>query len=189
MANVQLPQRPPGLVGRLAWWYSRRAFGHVVEPARAVVLHRGVTVGWGAVELAAERTWNRLDPHLRHLAIQCSAGAIGCSWCTDYGYFEGMELGVDPEKVRNVSRWRESTVYDERERAVLEYAEAATATPALVPATVVERLHDLFSDAEIVELAAWVALENLRSRFNAGLGLRSEGFSDRCELAPLSMPT
>ena len=38
------------------------------------------------------------------------------------------------------------------------------------------RLHRHFSDAEIVELAAWVALENFRSRFNAGLGLRSQGF-------------
>ena len=37
------------------------------------------------------------------------------------------------------------------------------------------------SDAEFVELAAWVALENFRSRFNAGLGLRSQGFSDNCD--------
>ena len=29
---------------------------------------------------------------------------------------------------------------------------------------------------------AWVALENFRSRFNAGLGLRSQGFSDNCEI-------
>ncbi len=42
------------------------------------------------------------------------------------------------------------------------------------------RLH--LSDQEFVELAAWVALENFRSRFNAGLGLRSQGFSDSCEI-------
>jgi alkylhydroperoxidase family enzyme len=44
------------------------------------------------------------------------------------------------------------------------------------------RLHEHFNDSEIVELAGWVALENFRSRFNAGLGLHSEGFSDQCEL-------
>jgi len=27
-----------------------------------------------------------------------------------------------------------------------------------------------------------VALENFRSRFNAGLGLRSQGFSDNCDI-------
>ena len=35
-------------------------------------------------------------------------------------------------------------------------------------------------------LAAWIALENYRSRFNAALGLRSEGFTDRCELRPVT---
>jgi alkylhydroperoxidase family enzyme len=185
MANVELMDRPRGLVARLAWWYSRHTFGQVVDPARAAALHRGVVIGWGAVETAADKMWRRLDPHLRHLAVQASAGAIGCSWCTDFGYYEGIQRGVDPRKVRDVPRWRESDVYDERERAVLEYAEAATATPADVPASLVGRLQQLFSDEELVELAAWVALENLRSRFNAGLGLRSEGFSDRCDVRPL----
>jgi alkylhydroperoxidase family enzyme len=138
------------------------------------------------LEIAADKTWRRLDPQLRQLAVQASAGAIGCSWCTDFGYYEGMQQGIDPNKVREVPRWRESDVYDERERVVLEYAEAATATPAVVPEALVTRLHTQFSDQEIVELAAWVALENLRSRFNAGLGLRSEGFSDACEVRPLS---
>lgn len=45
-----------------------------------------------------------------------------------------------------------------------------------------KRLRAHFSDAEIVELAGWVALENYRSRFNAGLGLRSQGFSDSCKV-------
>ncbi len=186
MAHVELVEQPHGLIGRLAWWYSKRAFGQVVEPARAAALHRGVTVGWGALELTAERGWNRLDPHLRFLAIQRSAGAIGCSWCTDFGYFEGIQQGVDPRKVREVPRWRSSDVYDQRERTVLEYAEAATGTPVAIGEALVDRLHHFFSDEEIVELAAWVALENLRSRFNGGLGLRSEGFSDRCEVRPHS---
>lgn len=186
MANVDLMERPQGLLGRLAWWYSRRMFGQVVEPARAAALHRGVTVGWGAVEMTAARTWRSLDPHLAHLAVQASAGAIGCPWCIDFGYFDGMEKGIDPIKVRDVPRWRDSTVYDQRERAVLEFAEAASATPAVVSESLIDRLHQCFSDNEIVELAAWVALENLRSRFNASLGLRSEAFSDRCEVRPLA---
>jgi alkylhydroperoxidase family enzyme len=184
MANVTLMDQPRGLIDRLTWWYSRRKFGRVVEPARAAALHPGVVTGWGALETAAATMWRQLDPHLRQLAIQSSAGAIGCSWCVDFGYYEGIQQGIDPRKVRDVPCWRESDVYDERERLVLEYAETATATPVSVPESLVARLHDNFSDKEIVELAAWVALENLRSRFNAGLGLRSEGFSDRCEVPP-----
>ena len=82
--------------------------------------------------------------------------------------------------MREVPRWRSSDAYDERELVVLEYAHEATATPVRISDDLVERLHRHFSDAEIVELAAWVALENFRSRINAGLGLKSQGFSDRC---------
>ena len=107
---------------------------------------------------------------------------IGCSWCTDFGYYEGMNQGIDPAKVRAVGQWRDSSLFSEQERAVLEYAEQATRSPALVTDELVDTLHRHFSDGEIVELAAWVALENYRSRFNAGLGLRSQGFSDRCDI-------
>jgi alkylhydroperoxidase family enzyme len=172
------------LIQKLAFLYSRWRFGEVVEPAMAAAHHSGVLIASGALETAVERSWRRLDPHLRWLVIQATAGAIGCSWCTDFGFYEGVQQGVDINKVRDVPRWRTSDAYDERERAVLEYAEAATASPAVIPDDLVARLHRLFSEEEIVELAAWVALENYRSRFNAGLGLRSQGFSDRCGAAP-----
>jgi hypothetical protein len=51
-----------------------------------------------------------------------------------------------------------------------------------VPDDLAQRIRSHLSDAEFVELAAWVALENFRSRFNAGLGLRSQGFSDSCAI-------
>jgi alkylhydroperoxidase family enzyme len=186
MANVALMTRPRGILGRTAWWYSRKTFGRAVEPARAAALHRGVTIGWGALEMVADKGWRRLDPGLRWLATQSVAGTIGCSWCTDFGYYAGMQDGVDPRKVQEVPNWRTSDAYDERERAVLEYAEAATSSPVVISDDLMARLHAFLGDPQIVELAAWVALENLRSRFNGGLGMRSEGFADQCELKPLA---
>lgn len=183
--TVPLIEQPRGLLRRFAWRYSRKSFGHVVDPVRALARHSGVLIANGALEMVVDKRWKVLDPHLRWLAIQATSSGIGCSWCTDFGYYEGMQSGVDPRKVREVPRWRESDVYDERERVVLEYAEVATSTPVMLDDELVKRLHASFSDKEIVELACWVALENYRSRINAGLGLHSEGFSARCELAPV----
>jgi alkylhydroperoxidase family enzyme len=186
-AVVPLVDTPRGLLRRYSWRYSTKKFGRVVDPVRALANHGGVLLSNGVFEMAVERGWRRLDPHLRWLAIQASSGAIGCSWCTDFGYYEGMQTGVDPHKVRDVPRWRESKVYTEQERVVLEYAEAATATPVVIDDDLIERLHAVFDDAEIVELAAWVALENYRSRINAGLGLRSQGFAETCDVVPLAV--
>ena len=182
MAHVRLPDHPKGLVPRLAARCTRRRFGQMVEPAAAASHHAGVLVAMGSLETAVQFGWKKLDPTLRWLAVQATGAQIGCSWCIDYGSFEGMHKGVDPAKVRAVSDWRASDRFDERERVVLEYAEAATGCPAGVSAELAAQIRAHLSDAEFVELAAWVALENFRSRFNAGLGLRSQGFSDKCDI-------
>jgi alkylhydroperoxidase family enzyme len=187
MAHVPLRNDGGGIVARFARLYTRRRFGQMVEPTAAASNHAGVLLAMGSLETAAQLGWRKLDPTLRWLAIQAASTQIGCSWCVDYGYYEGMHDGVDPAKVRGVPDWRSGDLFDECERAVLEYAEVATATPGEVPDELAGRIRAHLSDAEFVELAAWVALENFRSRFNAGLGLRSQGFSDSCEI-PMRAP-
>jgi alkylhydroperoxidase family enzyme len=180
MANVELVTHPKGLVSRMAARYSRKRFGRDVEPMQAASHHPGVLVAAGLLETAAEKGWHKLDRHLALLAIQAAAGTIGCSWCVDYGYYENLQQGQDPPKVRDIPVWRESPVYSQEERVVLEYAQAASSTPVVISEDLAARLHEHFTDPQIVELAGWVALENNRSRFNAGLGLKSQGFSDSC---------
>jgi alkylhydroperoxidase family enzyme len=182
MAYVILVDRPRGLLARLAFIYGRRRFGCDIDPVRAAAHHGGVVLAAGLLETAVGWRWGRLDRHLALLAQQAAAGAVGCSWCVDFSYWEALQQGQDPAKVRDVSTWRNSTAYTTVERAVVEYAEAASATPAAVTEELMAHLHEHLHDDQIVELAAWVALENYRSRFNAGLGLRSQGFSDDCRV-------
>jgi alkylhydroperoxidase family enzyme len=182
VAHISLVDEPRGLLRRYAWRYSRRTFGRVVDPVRVAAHHSGVLLAAGAVETVAGKRWHSLDPKLRWLAVQATSGAVGCSWCTDFGYFEGVQQGIDPRKVHDVPRWRDSEVYDDLERAVLDYADAVNATPSAVTAAHVDRLREHLSEEQVVELAGWIALENYRSRFNAAMGLVSEGFSDSCRL-------
>jgi len=182
MAHVPLQDHPKGLVPRVATGYTNRRFGQMVEPTAAASHHAGVLMAMGSMEMAAQFGWRKLDPTLRWLAVQLTGMRIGCSWCIDYGYYEGMHDGVDPDKVRAVGDWRTSELFDDRERVILEYAETATSCPADVSDELAARIRAHLSDAAFVELAAWVALENFRSRFNAGLGLHSQGFADTCEI-------
>ena len=181
MAYVPLDPHPASRLSRVLLRYGRRKYGDL-QPSAAAGNHSGVLLAMGAIETIAASRWTRLDPHLKWLAVQAAASEIGCSWCVDYSYYLGVQAQIDPAKVRDVGRWRDSDVYDEQERVVLEYAERATATPATVDDALAARLHRHFNDEQIVELAAWVALESYRSRFNAGLGLVSQGFSASCEV-------
>jgi alkylhydroperoxidase family enzyme len=65
---------------------------------------------------------------------------------------------------------------------VLEYAEAMTETPSAVEDTLVNSLLDHLNEAQLVELTMIVCMENVRSRFNAAVGLTGQGFKDRCEI-------
>jgi alkylhydroperoxidase family enzyme len=182
MARISLePHR--GVVVRLGEMYARVRFGRVADPVRAIGHNPAVMVGLGLLEMAAAR-WHRVDPKLTHLALMASAARIGCSWCVDFGYWEAEHLGLPAEKIREVSHWRDSDAFSELERLVLDYAEAMTETPPTVTDELVARLQRHLDDAQLVELTTTISLENLRSRTNTALGLKSEGFSDACAVRP-----
>jgi alkylhydroperoxidase family enzyme len=87
-----------------------------------------------------------------------------------------MQAGADEGKIREVPTWRESRRFSEVERAALEYAERMTITGERVSEELWARLATFFTEAQLVELTAAVALENFRSKFNVPLGVESQGF-------------
>ncbi len=78
-----------------------------------------------------------------------------------------------------VVRFRESDLFTAAERAALELAEAMTETPQRVTGELFRRVQEHYSEAEIVEMAAVIALENFRSRFNRCFGVEAHGFYPR----------
>src|SRR5438067_2187453 len=69
MAHVTLVQKPKGLLQRYAWRYSRKTFGTVPEPTRALALHRGVLVASGALETTVANKRKTPHPHPKWPAL------------------------------------------------------------------------------------------------------------------------
>ena len=87
-----------------------------------------------------------------------------------------MRNGASEEKVLAVESWATSAHYTEAERVALEFAEAMTITDRRMSDELFARARKHYSEAELVELAAAVALENFRSKFNVALGVEAQGF-------------
>jgi alkylhydroperoxidase family enzyme len=87
-----------------------------------------------------------------------------------------MQAGAAEDKIRDVARSAESPLFADDERAALEYAEAMTITGQKISDALFARLRSHFSEAQLVELTAAVALENFRSKFNVALGIEAQGF-------------
>lgn len=67
-------------------------------------------------------------------------------------------------------------MFNEQERAAFALAEAMSALPAVVPDDVFAEAQHHFSEPQLVELAATVAMENFRARFNCAFIMESQGF-------------
>jgi alkylhydroperoxidase family enzyme len=74
-----------------------------------------------------------------------------------------------------VADWRNSRLFTPAERTALELAEAMSGAPATVTDALFAELRKHFTEAQIVELAATVAMENYRARMNRVFLIESEG--------------
>ncbi|MFB6519388.1 carboxymuconolactone decarboxylase family protein [Streptomyces sp. NPDC056401] len=181
MARISLTP-PRTLLNRFGAWYSRRAYGKVLEPGLAYGHNGRVLFTYVRLEQQAAK-WNALDGGLKHLAVMAAAARMNCSWCMDFGYWEGQEKGIAPEKAEKVPVWREAgEAFTELELLVMEYAEAMTETEPAVTDELAAELIKRLGEAAFVELTAMVALENMRSRVNSAFGLTSQGFKESCEI-------
>ena len=87
-----------------------------------------------------------------------------------------MQAGATDDKIRQVPSWRESALFNAMEKDALEYAEKMTITGEKVTDELWGRLRGHFTEAQLVELTAAVAVENFRSKFNVPLGVEAQGF-------------
>jgi alkylhydroperoxidase family enzyme len=86
----------------------------------------------------------------------------------------GSELRISDEKILALEEYATSQLYDEAERAALEYADAITLSDRDVTDALFARARRHFDDDEIVELTAAIAWENSSSKFNRALRVPSQ---------------
>ncbi len=81
-----------------------------------------------------------------------------CAYCLDLHAREARRVGVPQQKLDMLAAWRDSSVYDERERAMLAIAEAATVLPLTEDARAdLAGARNLLGDVEFAA-AEWVAV-------------------------------
>jgi len=89
-----------------------------------------------------------------HNLIQLRASQInGCAFCIDMHWKEARAAGESEERLYSLDAWRESPLYEARERAALELCEAITRIgDGHVPDEVWDTASEQFDDEEIAQL-------------------------------------
>ncbi|HXF75942.1 MAG TPA: hypothetical protein VNN13_07595 [Methylomirabilota bacterium] len=88
-----------------------------------------------------------------------------------------MRNGASAEKVEAaLGDYKKSPLFSAAEKLALELCERMTYTNKRVTDRFFNRLKRHFSEEEMVELAAIIALENFRSKFNPVFAVEAQGF-------------
>jgi AhpD family alkylhydroperoxidase len=174
-----------GPLTRVVLFLARRKTGQLtgrrtermIEPLEVYAHRPRLLMGYGMMEDATARL-HRVDARLKMLAELKAATLTSCEYCIDIGSQIARLAGISEEQLLALPRYRDSDLFDELEKLVIDYAVGISSTPVDVSDELFAKLRSHFDDAQLVELTNVIALENMRGRFNLALDIGSAGFSE-----------
>ena len=121
------------------------------------------------LELSNRLNASGLEPRLVDL-IKIRASQInGCAFCLHMHTTHARATGETELRLNVLAAWRESPLFDGRERAALAWTEALTHLPqTLAPDDVYAQLSDAFSERERVAVTLVIATINSWNRIAVG---------------------
>jgi AhpD family alkylhydroperoxidase len=123
--------------------------------------------GW--LEWSQGHLKSGLEPSLMELVKIRASQINGCGYCLHMHTAEARKKGETEERLYLLDAWRESPLYNERERAALAWTEALTrVAEAPVADAVYDALRAQFSEEEQVKLTLLVVAINGWNRIQVG---------------------
>ncbi len=158
------------------FWNQRRKYGQILKPALLWARVPGLFLAVASLYGFLDRKRSPVTPLLRSLVTVRVSQINHCRFCVDINSATLARRAGSMAKVEALSGWRDSPLFDARERAALEYAETMTLPERRVDAALIAQLRQHFSDDGLVELTGLVAFQNLSSKFSSALDVPAQGF-------------
>ena len=158
------------------FWNQKRKYGRVLLPGliwgRVPRLFSAVAILYGALD----RKKSPLHPVLRSLVAVRVSQINSCRFCVDINSNILAARAGSMAKVEALARWRDSELFSDMEKAVLDYTDSVTFSDRQVTDRQVEGLHQYLNEDGIVELTGLIAFQNMSSKFNSALDTPPQGF-------------
>jgi len=158
------------------FWNQKRKYGEVLKPGllwgRVPKLFAALAVLYGVLD----RKKSPLSPELRSLVTVRVSQINWCEFCVDINSMTLAKRAGSMQKVEKLTDWRNSSLFTDKEKIVLEYTEAITYSEQQVSDELFTRLKNFFTEDELVELTGLIAFQNLSSKFNSALAVPAQGF-------------
>lgn len=116
----------------------------------------------------------QLDAGFKRLLGAVASGVAGCRYTRAHALHGAHRSGIPEEKLHALADYRTSALYADAERVAIDFAAAAAVQPSAVTGAHFEALRRHWSEAQIVEMLAAVAMYGFFSRWNSALDTELE---------------
>ncbi|MEO0470939.1 MAG: carboxymuconolactone decarboxylase family protein [Bacteroidota bacterium] len=123
---------------------------------------------------AIQASHQEVPAYLKDMIANVASNAAGCRYCQAHTAHTAHRNGVSVEKIQALWEYKSSPLFSEKEKAALDFAMAAGSVPNQVAETHHQQLRIYFTEAQIVEIAATVAVFGFLNRWNDSMATELE---------------
>ncbi len=137
---------------------SMLTLSHRPEIAKAVL---------GLIRAVVRNPDGTVDPALRWMVAHVTSLSNGCEYCSAHTFKNGADNGVPQDKLEALWAFETDPIFSDAERAALRVAMTGGQCPAYATPEDMAELKKHFSEEQIVEIGAVIALFGFNNRWNA----------------------
>lgn len=116
----------------------------------------------------------RITSEQKRLVGYLASHAAGCRYCQAHTARAAERYGASAQRLAAIRDYRTSPLFTPAERAMFDFAVAASAMPNAVDDRIAEELRRHWGEGEIVEILGVVALFGFLNRWNDSMGTTLE---------------
>jgi uncharacterized peroxidase-related enzyme len=145
---------------------SRKHLGFV--PNSLLIMQRKpkLVQAWTQVIGAVWDPESKVDRGFKRLVALVASRAAGCRYCMAHTAGGAMRFGAEEKKVAAIWEYRASPLYTQAERVALDFALAAAAVPNNVTDEMFAEVRKHWTEEQIVEIVAVIAMFGFLNRWN-----------------------
>ncbi len=170
-------EKPKGLMMKLAYYFTRKQFGKVLTPLKVHSARLPIAFGQFYAKVSQLDKKLQLAPETAMLIREQVARTNVCLFCIDIGRAFTIKASMNQAKFAALEEYRTSSLFNDAERAALDYVTELTKTKQVNPGTF-SRLRRYYSERQICEIVWLVASEHLYNMTNIGLNIHSDMLCD-----------
>ena len=158
------------------WWTVFALVPYIFEHA---------TNHFGMFGMFAEKSVSQLDPITRELGILRAGYTQGSQFVFSQHCKAARRFGLSDKKIAAIPHWQVSSLFDEKERAILAWADALILQGGRASDELFEALHSHLCDEDILELTYHVMGYNLHAVCCKALRLEYDDIPERIREVPI----